>query len=130
MALLARTFSDLDLNFTKHPVTKDVVKKKDIPAIAASMMNLFSTSNYERLFQPDIGCDLKRILFEPIDNGTTVLIQDIIKQTIGNYEPRVQIEGVRVEPDYDNNGYKVFLTFYHVNNPDPITIKLFLERVR
>lgn len=130
MALLARTFSDLDLNFTKHPVTKDVVKKKDISAIAASMMNLFSTSNYERLFQPDIGCDLKRILFEPIDSGTTVLIQDIIRQTISNYEPRVQIEGVRVEPDYDNNGYKVFLTFYHVNNPDPITIKLFLERVR
>ena len=130
MALLARTFSDLDLNFTSHPVTKDVVKKKDISAISASMMNLFSTSNYERLFQPDIGCDLKRILFEPIDSGTTVLIQDIIKQTLGNYEPRVQIEGVRVEPDYDNNGYKVFLTFYHVNNPDPITIKLFLERVR
>lgn len=130
MPLITRKFTDLDLNFTAHPATKDIAKKKDIAAISTALMNLFQTSNYERLFQPDIGCDLKRMLFEPIDRTTTATIRDIITQTVTNYEPRVKLEGVNVEPREDLNGYVVFLTFFYVNNPEPITIRLFLERVR
>lgn len=130
MAQITRIYKDIDLNFTKHPVTGDILKKTDISAIAASLSNLFATSNYERLFQPDIGCSLKQILFEPIDALTTSRIEYMIKQTIQNFEPRVKLEGVLVQPDYDNNGYKVFVTFFYANNPEPITIRVFLERVR
>jgi len=130
MALITRTYSDLDLDFGKHPVTGDILKKKDISAVAASLMNLFNTSNYERLFQPDIGCDLKRMLFEPIDSTSTILMQDVIKQTVINFEPRVKLEDVSVEAFSEKNGYKVFITFYYANNPEPITIRLFLERIR
>jgi phage baseplate assembly protein W len=130
MPLITRTYSDIDLNFTKHPMTGDIAKKKDISAVSTAIFNLFSTSNYERLFQPEIGCSLKRMLFEPVDNSTTVLMEDIIKQTIINFEPRVKLEEVSIEPDYDNNGYKVFVTFYYLNNSEPITIRIFLERIR
>lgn len=130
MTLLARTYTDIDLNFTKHPITGDIAKKKDISAISASLFNLFNTSNYERLFQPDLGCNLKQVLFEPVDALSTVYITDIIKNAIGNFEPRVKLEDLLVEPYPEQNGYKVFLTFFVINNPDPITISLFLERIR
>lgn len=130
MALITRTYSDLDLDFGKHPVTGDILKKKDVLAVATSLKNLFNTSNYERLFQPDIGCDLKRMLFEPIDVTSTVLMQDVIKQTIINFEPRVKLQDVSVEAFSEKNGYKVFVTFYYGNTPEPITIRLFLERIR
>lgn len=130
MSLIARTYTDIDLNFTKHPVTGDIAKKKDISAISASLYNLFNTSNYERLFQPDLGSSLKQVLFEPIDGMTSTLITDLIKNAIGNFEPRVKLEDLVVEPFPEENGYKVFLTFFMVNDPEPITISLFLERIR
>ena len=55
MSLTARRFSDLDLDFTKHPVTKDVSKKINENAIAAAIRNLLLTSHYERPFNPDLG---------------------------------------------------------------------------
>lgn len=130
MSLIVRTYTDIDLNFTKHPVTGDIAKKKDISAISASLFNLFNTSNYERLFQPDLGSSLKQVLFEPIDAMTALMIEDFAKNAIGNYEPRVKLEALSVEPFPDENGYKVFITFFMVNDPDPITISLFLERLR
>ncbi len=130
MSLIARTYTDIDLNFTKHPVTGDVAKKKDISAISASLFNLFNTSNYERLFQPDLGSSLKQVLFEPIDNTTSMLITNLIRNAIGNFEPRVKLDDLVVEPYPEENGYKVFITFFMVNDPEPITISLFLERLR
>lgn len=130
MTLLARKYSDLDLNFTKHPVTGDIVKKKDISAIASSIYNLFQTSHYERLFQPDLGCSLKNMLFEPVDNGSTTMMRDIITQTIVNFEQRVKLQSVDIEPDPDRNGYRVFITFFYANSPEPVTVSIFLERIR
>jgi phage baseplate assembly protein W len=130
MTLISRTYKDIDLNFTKHPMTGDIVKKIDISAIVGSLQNLFQTSNYERLFNPDLGCSMKQVLFQPIDGTTSGQIEYIVKQTISNFEPRVKLEGVLVQPDEDNNGYNVFVTFFYVNNPEPVTIRIFLERVR
>lgn len=130
MSVTRRKFTDLDLNFTAHPVTGDIVKTKDINAIISSMKNLLFTNFYERPFNPRIGSNLRRLLFEPIDVFTTNSIADDIRNTIDNYEPRVDIEVISVDPDYDNNAYDVSITFFIVNDPDPITLNFFLERVR
>ena len=130
MSLITRTYKDLDLNFTKHPITKDIAKKTDIAAIAGAMQNLFQTSNYERLFHPDLGCSLKQMLFQPVDSGSSTHIEYIIKQTINNFEPRVEISSTTAIPSPDENGYKIRLEFFVINNPDPITINFFLERIR
>lgn len=130
MSLVARKFSDLDLNFTKHPVTKDVPKKVNENAIATAIRNLLLTSHYERPFNPDLGSNLKRFLFEPIDNVTTSLIQDSIFETIKNFEPRVTISEVVVAPNFDAQRYDVFVTFFIKNTIEPITISFFLERIR
>jgi phage baseplate assembly protein W len=130
MSLFARKYSDIDLNFTAHPVTKDVTKKLNENAIAASIRNLLLTSHYERLFNPDIGSNLKKLLFEPIDNVTTSIIQDMIFETIKNYEPRVTIEEVVAAPNYDDERYDVYITFFLNNSLEPITVSFFLERIR
>lgn len=130
MALNSRTYTDLDLDFTAHPVTGDIVKKKDVAAVLGSLRNLLMTSHYERPFQPQIGSNMNKLLFEPIDELTSITLADEIRLTISNYEPRVRIEAVDVVPDYDGQKYDVTITFFMVSNPEPITINLFLERVR
>lgn len=130
MSLINRTFSDLDLDFTAHPVTKDVAKKVNEYAIASSIRNLLDTNHYERMFKPEIGSNLKKFLFEPIDNVTTSLIQDAIFETIKNYEPRVTIQEVVAVPNYDQNRYDVRVSFFVKNTKEPIEISFFLERIR
>lgn len=129
-ALGTRTYTDIDLDFLPNPITKDVLKKTDEEAIAASIANLLQTSNYERLFNPKLGCNLKRYLFEPIDDITTNNIREEIQRTIKNFEPRVDLLDVLVEPFPDDNYYSVSIKFFMKNDPNPITITLFLERVR
>ena len=130
MSSIVRKFSDLDLNFSAHPVTKDVVKKLNDNAIAGSIRNLLLTSHYERLFNPELGSNLKKMLFEPIDNITTSIIQGMILQTIQNYEPRVTIQDVIATPDYDNDRYNIKIVFFINNTLEPIAVSFFLERVR
>ena len=127
---ITRTFRDIDLNFTAHPVTGDIAKKVGDDAIIQSMMSLLSTGKYERLLQPDIYSDLKQQLFEPLDNITASAIKTAIVSVINKYEPRVDLSEINVSPDYDNNGYSVALTFFIINQTNPITVEFFLERIR
>jgi hypothetical protein len=130
MSLIARRYSDFDLDFDAHPVTKDILKKTNENSIAQSIRNLLLTSNYERPFNPDLGSDLKRFLFEPVDNVTTSLIQDSIFQTLSNFEPRITVEEVVAVPNFDLDRYDVTVSFYVKNTFEPLTITFFLERVR
>lgn len=130
MSLIARKFSDFDLDFTAHPVTKDLSKKLNENAIAQSIRNLLLTAHYERPFKPDLGSNLRKFLFEPIDNVTTSLIQDAIFLTLKNYEPRIEIQEIIASPNYDENRYDITMSFFVKNTTEPLTITFFLERVR
>lgn len=130
MSRTQRAYKDIDLNFTAHPITGDVAKKVGDDAIIQSMRNLLQTSKYERLMQPDIYSNLRNQLFEPIDNITSSAIGNSIRNVIDKYEPRVNLVEVNVTPDYDYQGYNVSLTFFIVNQTNPITVELFLERIR
>lgn len=130
MALNSRKYTDIDLDFLPNPITKDILKKVDDHALAASVGNLLQTSHYERLFNPALGCNLKRYLFEQIDDITTNGIQEEITRTIKNFETRVDLSDVTVTPDFDNNGYNISIKFFIRNEASPIVINFFLERVR
>lgn len=125
-----RRFSDLDLNFTAHPIKKDVNKTVDAMAVINSIKNLILTNHYERLFQPDVGCNVRKLLFDNLDIITANAINREIEQTITNFEPRAKIEKISVRPDYDNNTFTVNMEFYIINQTTPITIQFFLERAR
>jgi phage baseplate assembly protein W len=125
-----RSFKDLDLNFTIHPVRKDVNTHKNEYAIINSVKNLILTNHYERPFRPQVGSSIRRLLFENIDAIVAAQLERAVAETIQNFEPRAEINKIVASPDPDNNGYKMQLEFFVINNADPITINFFLERIR
>ena len=125
-----RNFRDLDLNFAIHPITKDVNIYKAEYAVINSVKNLILTNHFEKPFQPEVGSNIRRLLFENVDSIMAAQIEREIEETINNFEPRVQISSVIAVHAPDENGYKIRLEFFVINNPDPITIIFFLERIR
>ena len=125
-----QTFKDLSITFKKHPVTNDLVTVKDAAAIQQSIAALLLTGKGERLFQPDLGTDLRQMLFEPLDFGTAAIIKSVISDTIERYETRVVLNDVLCYPDMDNNGYQVELYFTIVGDDRPVAVELFLDRTR
>ena len=125
-----RTFSDLDLNFKLHPVKKDINIHLNELAITNSIKNLVLTNHYERPFQPNVGSNLRRLLFDNLDAITAANIERELEETINNFEPRAKIHKVTAIAAPDQNGYKLKLEFFVLNNTSPITINFFLERVR
>jgi phage baseplate assembly protein W len=127
---VARTYKDLDLFFNIHPVKKDINKHTAEMAVVNSIKNLILTNHYERPFQPDLGSNVNKLLFENMDAVTASSLEREIVQVIENFEPRAKIYKVSVKPDYDNNGFSVDMEFLINNQTDPVEITFFLERVR
>lgn len=126
----SRTFRDLDLSFNIHPVRKDINVHKNEFAVINSIKNLVLTNYYERPFQPELGSNIRQLLFENIDSIVAAQLERGITEVIGNFEPRAQVSRVTAIPDPDNNQYKVELEFFIINNPNPVTINFILERIR
>ena len=126
----SRRWSDLDLDFKSHPVTKDIVTKTDVESVKRSIRNLILTNKYERLFQPEIDGGVTGYLFELSSSMTKYDIEETIKNTISNFEPRASVIGINVLLDLARNGVNVSIFFRVVNTPDPVTIEIFLERLR
>jgi phage baseplate assembly protein W len=127
---IARQFKDLDLNFTIHPLKKDINKNLDQVAVINAIKNLVLTNHYEKPFNPDYGSNVRKLLFETVDIVTASAIEREIQQTIQNYEPRVNLISVSVIPDVDNNAFSVQMYFYIVNQTNPVTVSFLLERTR
>lgn len=124
------TYSDLDLDFTPHPTTGDVMKKVGNAAVGRSLRNLILTNFYDRPFRSYIGSNVQRLLFENANAITAALIKDAIEEVVKNYEPRVKLTGLDLNFDNDNNGYNVTLSYIIINRSEPAVITLFLERIR
>jgi phage baseplate assembly protein W len=125
-----RNFIDLDLNFMIHPIRKDINTHKAEYAVINSVKNLILTNHFERPFQPEVGSNIRRLLFENVDVILAAQLEREIEETINNFEPRVQVSSIIATPAVDENGYKVIMEFFVINNPDPIKINFFLERIR
>jgi phage baseplate assembly protein W len=130
MARNTRIFSDIDLNFTAHPVTKDIARRYDENAIKTSLKNLILTSNYERPFHSEIGSPIKRLLFEPATPMLEALVERAIYDVVNNFEPRVQLINVLVNLSPDTNSLYVSIEFKIVNTERPLLLDLVLERTR
>ena len=131
--LSTRTYNDIDVNFTIHPRTGDIAKKSRENAIKQSMKNLIMMGRYEKPFHPEIYCGVRNYLFQPMNQVTTQLIKKSIEDVINNYEPRVTINTVRVDPFEEKNLYNIIIVYSIVNDPNPVNIQeldFFLERTR
>lgn len=125
-----RIFSDIDLNFTPHPVTGDISMRYDDNAIKQALKNLIMTRNYERPFHSDLGSPIRNLMFEPFNPMTAHMVKRAIIDLISNYEPRVRLLGVDVIVSEDNNALYVTVQFRIVNTERPLTLDVILERTR
>ena len=125
-----RQYKDLDLFFDKKSVSKDIAKLTDIAAVKRSIRNLVLTNHYEKPFHPEIGSNIRGMLFENITPQISHFIGKQIEMLIKNYEPRCRLVEVANRPNLDRNGYSVSISFYVVNNPSPVVVESFLERLR
>ena len=130
MANNTRTFSDLDLNFTKNPVTMDVTRRYDEDAVKNALKNLILTANYERPFHSEIGSPIKKLLFEPASPILGAMLKRTIQDTINTFEPRVQIIDIICVVAPDDNTVNVTIEFTILNTTAPITLELTLQRTR
>ena len=125
------TFKDLSVTFKKHPVSDDLVTVKDKAAIVQAITALLLTRKGERPFQPQLGCGIQNVLFEPLDYGSAGIIKSEIREVLNRYEPRIEIDSIFCIPDELNNGYEVELSYTIVGRDDaPVAVEFFLERTR
>ena len=107
----SRAFKDISLSFTPHPVTKDLPVLTNERAITRSVRNLVETIPTERFFNSILGTNIRDSLFENFERSTVMVIEDQVRNTIRNFEPRVGEIGVEVVADPDRNELEVKVLF-------------------
>ena len=107
----SRAFKDISLSFTPHPVTKDLPVLTNERAITRSVRNLVEKIPTERFFNSILGTDIRDSLFENFERSTVMVIEDQVRNTIRNFEPRVGQIGVEVNALTDNNTLEVKVLF-------------------
>ena len=106
-----RKFKDISMSFETNPLNDVLVSLSDTSAIARSIRNIVFTSPGEKFFNPDFGSRISESLFENVDDVSALAIEDEIKSSIINFEPRVNLLRVVVTPNFDANEMNVKITY-------------------
>ena len=108
---VSKSFKDLSMSFKFNPLSGDLITLNNENAIARAVRNIVLTTPGEKFFDPDFGSSVGEILFENVDDITAVSIRDEIKSSLSNYEPRVELIDVEVDPNFDENQFDVLITY-------------------
>jgi phage baseplate assembly protein W len=124
-------YTDFLMNLDRNPISGEIARVSNERAVIRAMKNLILTDRGARPYQPTLGCGTKKLLFEPMDDVTTDLIRSSIKTTIEQFEPRVILILVDVQPREESDAYYVSITFAMVNAPsEALQFSTVLKRVR
>jgi len=116
---ISRGFKDLSASFQTNPLSNDLIALKNESSIARSVRNLVLTIQGERPFQPVLGTGVNNLLFDNMDKLTASAIRSELRTTIENYEPRVEINEIIVEPDFEGNAFHVTLQYFIIGMDVP-----------
>ena len=108
---VSKSFKDVSMSFKFNPLSGDLITLKNENAIARAVRNIVLTTPGEKFFDPDFGSSVSEILFENVDEITAISIEDEIKSSLKNYEPRVELINVTVNPNFDENQFDVRITY-------------------
>lgn len=127
---IANLFTDLDLDFTPNPLTRDISLKKDSEAVKRSIRNLVLTELYERPFQPEMNGGVRNLLFENLGSVQIVTMQNRLQELITNFEPRVTQIGVEIRQLQDIHSLVINIRFKVSSIAEIQEIDINLQRVR
>lgn len=122
--------SDLDLSLKLHPIRKDLNVLKDDNAIKNAVKNLLISNAFERPFQPELGANLRGLLFEPADAITKIAIKQNILDVINNHEPRVKTLSIGINDLSDQNAYRITVRFLIKEYDTQDSVEILLRRLR
>jgi len=108
---VSKGFRDISMTFQVNPLNYDLIALKNESAISRSIRNLVFTQPGEKFFNENFGSRISRSLFENIDEISASIIKDEITNTINNYEPRVELIDVVIDPNFDNNEFNVTISY-------------------
>ena len=106
-----RKYKDISMSFENNPLNDDLVSLSDTTAIARSLRNIVFTQPGEKFFNPDFGSRITESLFENVDEVSALTIEDEIRSSIINFEPRVNLSFVNVKPNPDDNEMNVTIEY-------------------
>jgi phage baseplate assembly protein W len=128
---ISRSFKDISLSFTKHPVTNDLIILKNENAIKKSVTNLVRTHIGERFFNNLLGTSVKKSLFEIQNSEEFIFLEQEIENLLNNYEYRIKINSIKVESELDSNDLNISISYNIVGAPFPIQkIEFILQPTR
>ena len=116
---VSQGFKDISMTFQSNPLNDDLIVIKNENAIARSIRNIVFTTPGEKFFNQSFGSRITESLFENIDEITATIIVDEIRQSIDNYEPRVEVDDVKAFPNYENNSFDVTITYDVIGSEIP-----------
>ena len=116
---VSRGFKDISMTFQANPLNDDLIAIKNENAIARSVKNIVFTLPGEKFFNPTFGSRISKVLFENIDDITASVIVDEIKESIRNFEPRVELLDVQSFPNFDNNQFDVTIIYEIIGSDIP-----------
>ena len=108
---VSQSFKDISMSFETNPLNDDLIALKNSSAIARSIRNIVFTQPGEKFFNPEFGSRVSESLFEVVDEVSTISIRDEIRSSIINYEPRVNLLNVSVNPNPDENEMNVSVKY-------------------
>ena len=108
---VSRGFKDISMTFQSNPLNDDLIALKNANAIARSVRNIVMTIPGERFFQPSFGSGVNRVLFNNMDEISASILEDEIRNSIRNYEPRVRLRSLKVQANFDNNTFDTVITY-------------------
>ena len=124
-----REYRDVSYSFFANPMSGDVGKALGATAVKNSLLSILKTNHYERLFNPEFGSNIHKLLFEPMNELTVVRLKSEVETALTNHEPRANILNVSVEAQEDKNRYKVSVLFDLGTELEPQLLETLLERV-
>lgn len=128
---ISQGFKDISMTFQRHPLTDDLIALKNEQAIARSLRNIVFTTPGEKFFNETFGSRISDTLFDNVDDISASLIIDEIRQSITNFEPRVDLLSVRAEPNFDNNEFNVRIVYNIVGVDVPVQdLQFVLQQTR
>lgn len=124
-------YTDVDFSFRVNPATNGLLLKRGEEAVKQSVLNILLTGRGEKPFQPTFGTRLRELLFEPFDAALAAVIEEDIRLTLGNFEPRLRVEEVIIDDQPDRNALRVTVSG-EIISPEPaeIQIQFIVERLR
>jgi len=108
---VSQGFKDISMTFQSNPLNDDLIALKNENAIARSIRNIVFTLPGEKFFNSSFGSRITESLFDNVDDITATIIVDEIRESIETYEDRVQLIDVLADPNFENNGFDVTITY-------------------